>query len=181
MESQQNRALKPTLLQQQIQEDRGSPARRILWWKFRTWGIPLQGKGAGTDYGLFLGGMCLVAMHLRHHTNTSSRFLLLQRNCTFQPGEPHSWNSEFNGRAQPLGLGLRKEQSPGNSGKFGKSRPALHPPLMILATLQRRRRIRSPTASNSCSRKMRTMSRMKDTMTTIPSSTSNLWWKNSRR
>lgn len=147
---------------------------------------PSPGEGCRNRLWAVFGGMCLVATHLRHHTNTSSRLLLLQRNCslikaTFQPGKPHSWNSEFAGRAQPLGLGLRKEQSPGNSGKFGKPSPALHPPLMILATLQRRRRIRSPTASNSCSRKMRTMSRMKDTMTTIPSSTSNLWWKNSRR
>lgn len=147
---------------------------------------PSPGKGCRNRLWGFLGGMCLAAVHPRHHTNTSSRLLLLQRNdslitATFQQGKPHGWSSEFAGRARPPGLGLRREQSPDNSGKFGKSSPAVHPPLMIRATLQSRRRIRSPTASNSCSRKMRTMSRMKDTTTTIPSSTSNLWWKNSRR
>lgn len=141
---------------------------------------PSPGKGCRNRLWVFLGGMCLAAMHLRHHTNTSSRLSLLQRNCSLIKVS-HRQNSEFAGRAKPLGLGLRKEQSPGDSGKFGKHSPALHPPLMIRATLQRRSRISSPTASNSCSRKMRTMSRMKDTMTTIPSSTSNLWWKNSRR
>lgn len=81
-----------------------------------------------------------------------------------------------------------KDAIPDNSGKVGKSTlkgklptGRAHLPLIILATRHSRRRIRSPTASNSCSRKMRMTSRMKDTMTTIPSSTSNLWWKNSQR
>lgn len=54
-------------------------------------------------------------------------------------------------------------------------------PLMILATLHSLSKIRSPMASNASSFVIYTISRIKDTTTTIPSNTSNLWWRNSRR
>lgn len=56
-----------------------------------------------------------------------------------------------------------------------------HIPFMILATLHSLSRISRPMASNASSFDTYTISRMKDTVTTIPSNTSNLCRKNSRR